>query len=58
MFEEPFARPGGGPRGFVIGTPHSSEVTAVGGGTLSPQVALDEAILHNGLEKIHVFMTK
>lgn len=48
MFEVPFARPGGGPRDLVMGAPHNSEVTAVGGGAVSPQVFLD---LTSGLQK-------
>lgn len=35
-------KPGGGPRfDLPIGAPHSSEVTAVGGGAESPQVLLE-----------------
>lgn len=34
-------KPGGGPRGLLIGAPQSSEVTAVGGGADSPHVFLE-----------------
>lgn len=34
-------KPGGGPRALLIGAPHSSEVTAVGGGADSPHVFLE-----------------
>lgn len=33
--------PGGGPRALLIGAPHNSEVTAVGGGADSPHVFLE-----------------